>query len=109
MNPYWLLAPVFALCAAGAWLSYSDEARRAPGYVWQMVVLGAVCAGLFAAGAQRLDDKGKVYVFSLVYDLFVLAAYYVMPILVFGVRLSWPVVAGSILVLAGIVIIKIGG
>ena len=106
MNPYFLLVPVFLFCLMGAGLSYSDDARRHWSYTPWMIVLGAVCAGLFAWGAQLLDNKGKVFVFSIWYDSLVLACYYILPILIFGTRVSWGVMLGAAFVVAGLVIVK---
>lgn len=109
MSPYWLLLPVFLLCCAGSYLSYTDAARRGPHYVWQMALLGAGCAALFAVAARALDDKPRVYVFSLAYDFLMAVAYYLLPLAVFGVRLSPGVVAGVALAALGFALIKAAG
>jgi multidrug transporter EmrE-like cation transporter len=107
VNPYLLLVPVFLLCVAGSGLSYTDALRRSPWYTWWMVALGAACAGLFAWGAKLLDETPKVWVYSLWYDSLVLAGYYLIPLLVFGTKVSPGVLAGSALVLAGLVVVKV--
>ena len=109
MTAWHLLFPVFLLCCAGSWLTYSDSRRQASWYPWVMVLLGAGCAYLFSLGAQWLDDKVRVYVFSLVYDCLMVAAYYVLPLVVLGVKVSPGVAVGAGLVVAGLVVIKAWG
>lgn len=109
VTSYLLLVPVFVLCLAGSGLSYSDSLRRGPYYVPAMVLLGAACACLFAWGAWLLDDAGKVFVYSLAYDVVVLACYYLFPLLVMGVRVPPGVLVGAALVVAGLVVVKTAG
>ncbi len=105
MNPYLLLVPVFVMCLAGSAWTYSDERGR--GFVVGMAALGAMCAACFAVGVAMLDVKPKVYVFSLTYDVLMLLAYYAVPLLVLGVRVSPGVVVGMLFVVAGLVIVKV--
>lgn len=107
MSAYWLLVPVFLMCVAGSWLSYSDAARRSPGYVWWMVLLGGACAGLFGWAARALDDKAKLYAFSLFYDSLMMAAYYLLPLALFGARVSPGVLCGAALVAVGLLVVRV--
>ena len=107
MNPYMLLIPVFVLCVAGSGLSYTDDLRRSPWYTFWMVVLGGACAGLFAWGAKLLDDRERLYVFSLWYDSTLYFCYYGLPILLFATRPSPGVLLGTVIVLAGLVVVKV--
>ncbi len=105
MNPYLLLVPVLVLCLAGSAWTYSDD--RGKSFVIGMAVLGAMCAALFAVGVRELDSKARVWVFSLCWDVVMLFSYYAVPILVLGVRVSPGVLAGMLLVVAGLVLVKV--
>lgn len=109
MTAWHLLVPVFLLCCVGSWLTYSPERRQTAWYPWVMVLLGALCSWLFATGAKWLNDSQRVYVFSLAWDLLMVAAYYVLPLVVLGVKVSPGVAAGAALVVAGLVVIKAWG
>lgn len=109
MNPYLLLVPVFVLCVAGSGLSYTDATRRSPSYVWWMAFLGAACAALFAWAARMLDDNPRVYKFSLFYDSLMAFCYYLLPLVVFGTKVSPGVLAGAGLVAAGLLVVKVYG
>lgn len=105
MSPFLFLLPVFAMCLAGSWMSYTDWARRAWWYGPGLVVLGALCTACFAAGARCLDNRTRIFVFSLGYDVLMALAYYVVPVLAFGLKLPSGVAAGAALILAGLILV----
>ncbi len=109
MSPWYALFPVFVLCIAGSALCYTDSLRRSEWDLPAMTVLGAVCAGLFAWATGRLDSKERAYVFSLYYDSAMMVAYYLLPLVLFGTRVTPGVMVGAALVALGLVVVKVYG
>jgi hypothetical protein len=72
-----------------------------------MILVSAVNGWLFSIGCRDLDDKAGVYTFSLAFDFMMILAYYVVPIAIFGVRLSPGVILGSLIMLAGLAVVKV--
>lgn len=97
------------LLLIGSWATYTDWARRSWWYVSLMVLLSAGNAIVFGLAARALDNKERVFVLSLVLDALMVFAYYVLPVCIMGVRPSTGVVAGTLLVIVGFIVIKLGG
>jgi ABC-type multidrug transport system permease subunit len=109
MSPWLALAPVFALCVIGSALCYTDTLRRSAWYIPAMAFLGAACAMLFAWATKTLDTKERAYVFSLWYDTLMMLAYYLLPLVIFGAKVSPGVMAGAAFVAFGLLIVKVYG
>jgi hypothetical protein len=111
MNPHLLLIPVFVICVIGSMLSYTDAFRRAWWYSPLFVTLGAATTYLFAWGAKLLDNKEKVYIFSLYYDSAMMVAYYLLPLLIFSTRPTTGVLVGTslVVIVIGLFIVKVYG
>ena len=90
-------------------LSYTDSFRRTWWYMPLFTVLGCIVTCLFAWGVKLLDNKEKVYTFSLYYDTVVMAAYYLLPLLIFSTRPSPGTICGAILVVVGLFVVKVCG
>mgnify|MGYP006921306019 CR=1 FL=1 len=103
-----LLALVFVMCCVGSWASYTKfkETRL---YLPLLVTLGGVCSLLFGLAAKWLKSNEKLYVFSLYFDALMAFAYYLLPLLVFGTKLSPGVLVGAALVVAGLFVVHIYG
>lgn len=109
MNPYWLLVPVFVLCCVGSGLTYTDSARKAWWFVYAVVPLWTACGVLFCWAAKTLEDKQSVYVFGLAYDVLMVLAYYILPLVVFGTKVSPGVMVGAGLIVLGLLVVKVCG
>lgn len=105
---YWYLSIAFAICSAGSYLSYSNL-RLLDGTKYALAALAGLAGYFWALAVRNLNTAEKVYVYSLYWDGVVLGAYYLLPIFVMGVRPTVGVVAGSLLVVLGFVVIKAWG
>jgi hypothetical protein len=106
MNPYWLLVPVSAMCVFGAWATYTKWAKDSYWYTPSMIALSALCGLCFAVAVKRFGDAAaKVYVFSLSYDTVMMVAYYLLPLVAFGTRVTAGVMLGAAMVAAGLLIV----
>lgn len=102
---YSILTLVFLACTIGAWASFTDSVRRSAWYVPLMAVVSLATGLLFAYGSRMLDDKGRIFVFSLLYDCAMAVAYYVLPILFFGCALKNQTIAAAVLIAAGLIVL----
>lgn len=107
MNPYWLLLPVFAVNAIGSYVTYDDSIRDSKAYSPIMTVLGGAFCALFAYGASISETREKVFIFSLLADLVMAVCYYLLPLLIFAVRPSLGVLAGTGLIAIGLIVLKL--
>jgi hypothetical protein len=106
VNIYWLLAPVAAMCVFGSWATYTKSAKDALWYTPTLVVLSALCGLCFALAAKKSgDNKPALYVFSLSYDTVMMAAYYLLPVALFGARGTTGVYVGAAMVAAGLLLV----
>lgn len=101
------LLAVFALCAAGAWVSYT-QAKHAPWAPWAMGGLAAASGVVWTHAARRLSPEGTL-AFSLAWDTVIAFCYYALPLILWGVRPTPAVLAGAGLVVAGLVLVHVGG
>lgn len=104
---YVWLAPVLAMCCVGAWTSYDEDVKAWKGYVPSMAILGAACAACFGLAVRKMA-KTETYAFSLYYDAVVFSCYYLLPVMLWEAKLTPPLVAGTVLVLLGVAIVKMG-
>lgn len=109
MTPWYLLAPAFATFLVGSLMSYADGFRRGPWYMPSFIGLGVLSSALWVLASKRIDDRDRIYVYSLVWDLLMVSAYYVAPALVFRVELSRGVWGGVGLMVVGMILVKIYG
>ena len=105
-SAYYLMIPLFVLLSAASAASYADTARRHWSYVPGMMILGSLTTLIFAYGSKLLDDKSRIFVYSLAYDCMMALCYYILPLIVLGVRVNAGVMIGSVLIIVGLIIIK---
>jgi len=105
----WCVLTTLVLMIAGSIITYVDEYRRAGWYAPVFVAISAGNAVAFAVACKLLDAKNSIFVLSLALDGIMLFAYYLLPLLALGVRPSAAVLIGAALVVAGFVVIKLGG
>jgi uncharacterized membrane protein len=106
----WALLPfaLVSLCL-GSWLSYHKAFKASPWFP-------AIMAGLFVANGllwswmcRRAADGRELFSVSIAYDAITIVAYSVLPLAVFGVRLTPAAWVGFGLVVAGACLVKWGG
>lgn len=105
--PWLSLIVVLALCSVGACLTYWPGVKAAGWYPWAMSCL-SVCGGLtygFAARGCRTD--GETFALSVAWDVVAAAVYVLLPVLVFGLRLTPAGWGGLALCFIGVLILKV--
>jgi multidrug transporter EmrE-like cation transporter len=104
----WLVLVVIGLLyVCSAYLSYNEEWRRTDWFWPVSVVLGLVISSVWFAMVKYLDDKQRIYVYSLCWDSLMCGTFYLVPLIFFGVKLDRWSVLGLILMIAGVMLIKV--
>ena len=106
----WLILAVIAcMYCVSAYLSYSEGCRRAPWYWPVSILVGLVISATWYAMVKYLDDKQRIYVYSMCWDTTMCCAFYITPLVFFGVKLDRWSVVGLAFMLTGLAIIKSRG
>jgi uncharacterized membrane protein len=108
VNAYFVVCVAFVLYALASWLSYHPSHKDRVWFPWLMVSISATGGFLWMWVVRLCDTKRDLYSAAVAWDVAVMVAYSVLPLLVFGVKLSpvawvgfWLVVIGAILVKQG--------
>lgn len=104
---WFVLLFVSLLYAVGAYMTYTEEARKQWWFIPFAVGLGAVVSTLWFLMVRWLDDKQRIYVYSLFWDAIMIAVYYFLPPLIFGVKLDKWSLVGLALIVGGVALIKV--
>lgn len=108
MNPFVVVVIAFVLYSVASWMSYHPTHRERN---WFLFVMGSIslCGGLLWAWVVRLcATKRDLFTASVAWDVAVMAAYSVLPLLAFGVKLSPMSWFGFGMVVVGAVMVKHG-
>ena len=102
-----LLAAI--LLAISCHLGYWEFFRRSDYFYPISFMVGSAITILWYTSVRYLDDKHRIYVFSMLWDVTMIAIFYLIPIMFYGVQLTRWGILGLFLVLVGVVILKIQG
>lgn len=109
MNPWVALIPLAVVMCAGSWISYDRTFKSSVWFPWCMAGLCVVNGLLWAWVVRQTVDGRQVYSLSVAFDVITIAAYSVLPLVAFGVRLSPVAWAGLAMVVIGAYMVKAGG
>lgn len=90
-----------------ACFSYSESCRQSPWYWPISVFLGLLVSCIWYGMVRYLDDKQRIFVFNMCWDTMMCMAFYVTPIVFFGVKLDRWSAFGLFLMVFGLFIIKV--
>ncbi len=99
-----LVAGIYCICS---WLTYSEEMRNKWYFMPLAVVLGTVVSVIWFLMVKYLDDKQKIYVYSLCWDFMMMFVYYLYPVALLGVKLDKWSLVGLGMIVGGIAVIKL--
>lgn len=108
MTAYTVLIPAGLALGLGSWLSYNAAAKTHWAFLPGMALLGAFNVVLWGLAAKMSATPRQLYSMGCVWDGLTLFAYSILPLAVFGVRLSAMSWAGLVLVVIGILLVKAG-
>lgn len=106
MSAWYLLLPAFLVFLVGSAMSFSDTFRRSTWFIPGFTTANLAIGFLWIWAARLLDDKAKIYVFSLYWDSLMVLCYYILPLLAMGIKLNSQTVFGIVLTVIGLIVIK---
>ncbi len=109
MNPWLILIPAFVCFAIGAGISYTDSIRKSQWFIPAYFSVGFVGMVCWVWACRLIDDKQKLYLFSLAWDFLMVVCYYALPLLIFEFKFNKGVIIGMLIMLVGLVIVKVYG
>lgn len=90
----------------GCWLSFSEKSKLQWWYIPLGIGLGMASNFLWFFCMKNLEDKYKAYILALIWEALVVAVYYGMPPLLFGVKIDRWTLFSMVLILTGIILLK---
>lgn len=105
MEWFWLAVTsvIYVICA---YLTYKEEWRNESWYLPVCFFFGTVLVVIWYMVIKYIGDKDRIYFFSLCWDAVMVAVYYILPVLVFGVKLDRYGIGGLCLMIAGLALLK---
>lgn len=103
----WYLLLIFACYLAGSWMTYTPWFRDSDRYPLSFIVISVVMATAWVYASRTTNQRGLLTM-SAVCDTAMILAYYVLPLIAFGVRANGLTVLGVLLIVAGAVSVKFG-
>lgn len=100
------LAVAALLYMVSAYLTFSDKYRNAPYFLPACLGIGVLTASIWFGMVKYLDDKQKIYFFSLCWDTMMVMVFYFLPLFL-GVKLDKWSLFGIGLMLVGLSIVKL--
>lgn len=96
----------FVLYSASAYLSYHEEWKTRNFYFPLGIFIGLCITTLWFWLVRYIDDKNKIYFYSLIWDTIMIGVFYITPIIIYGVSINKAGLFGLILIIAGLIIFK---
>jgi FtsH-binding integral membrane protein len=104
---WFLLFPVLLTFIVGSFCTYHKPIRDNSAYPWIYVIVSALAAWIWCVSVRKLDDPSKILLYSMVWDLLMVAAFYAGPLIAQGNRLSWQAWAATAATVGGIIWFKL--
>jgi hypothetical protein len=98
---------VFLTFAAGSYTTYSKTFRDSSYYLPSFVALSLVSGWLWVVASRRLDSTSNILMFSMVWDLMMVIAYYAGPLVFKGESFNWQAYAAAGVMATGMVWFKV--
>lgn len=105
---YFLLFIVFIIYSIGSAIAYNDSIRNSPWLYVYALIISTVGSLLWITIVKIVDQKEKIYVVGVWWDVIVALAYTIVPIIFFHLKFGPMAWMGVILIMAGLLLLKRG-
>ncbi len=102
-----VLVIISIVYAIGCAFTYNEKFRQSDWFVLIGVAIGVTINALWFYAVKCLDDKDRIYTFGLIWDSIMMITYYLLPILMFGVKLDKVTIIALLLIVIGMVLLKV--
>ncbi len=107
MGLEWIfLFVIVGLYLATCSMSYNDAFRQSNYYLPSTILIGLLCSIIWNCMVKYLNDKNKIYFYSLVWDVCSIFIYYAFPLIFLNVKIHKFGIVGVALIIIGLVIVK---
>ena len=106
MMEWFILVLVAFLYSISVYISYNEQIRQSNWYIPSSGFIGLIGGVLWASMVKWLDEKEKIYFYSLAWDTIIVAVFYFLPFF-FGIKLSVNGIIGITLMTIGLILIKL--
>lgn len=103
----WILFYIFLMFVVSAVFTYTKSLKDSWMFLVMMIVTSLMGSYMWVIASRRLNTISELVWFSLVWDLLMVAAYYIIPLLFFDHKMTWQSWAAIGLIVTGIVWFKI--
>lgn len=104
----WLvIVAVMAIYSLSLVLCYDDGIRNSWYYPWLALSMGFVISSLWVAGVRAIDNRERIFLFSLCWEFSVISIDYLVPLVFYGLNVNKYVVLGSLVTALGLTIMKL--
>jgi hypothetical protein len=103
---YTLIAASF-LHLLGAFITYNTAIKASSWYLPAGMLAGMASTVLWFSVVKMCTDNKELFIYGLAWDALLMAAYMLVPLLLFHVNLDWKQILGTILVVAGLILTKL--
>lgn len=105
---YFILLIVILIYGSSLCFAYTDTVRDSK-YFYLLSLGCSLCVGfLWAAGVKVSHTTERIFLFSLMWEFAVILTDYVVPLIFFGLNSNKYVTLGSLIVAAGLTVMKLG-
>jgi hypothetical protein len=101
------MIPALLVFSIGAICTYTKSIRESWVFLPIFVGLSLLSGWLWVTASRRFDSTANIMLFSLVWDILMVLAYYAGPIILKGDRFGWQAYAAAMMTVAGIFWFKI--
>lgn len=102
-----IILAVMTLYSLSLVLCYDDYIRNAWYYPWLSIVIGIMVSSLWVLGIKLIDNKERIFLFSLCWEFSVISIDYLVPLVFYGLNVNKYVVLGSLIVAVGLTVMKL--
>ena len=103
----WLFILLITLAHAfSCYFSYEKWAQDKWWYYCYAVFAGGMTNVLWFIATKIISDKKEIYLYSLAWDFFVVAVYFLLPVFLLDIKLNKIGIAGLFLMFLGFLLIK---
>lgn len=97
----------FFIYCLGAFLSNSNYLKATPYYYYLAIGAGAVANYIWFSIAKSINQSGQIIILGLFWDLMIVAAFILVPVLFFDINLRLTQIIGCGIMILGFILTKV--
>lgn len=104
----WFFLVIVVLCYfTTCSMSYNEAFRRSDYFIPVTIAIGLLCSIIWNSMVKYIDDKNRIYYYSLVWDISTIFVYYLFPLIFLNIKLEKVGIIGIFMIVAGLIVVKL--